>query len=187
MRGTGRLLQTWWDSRSRKTMIQFEVAGDILPDCEKLGAKELDIRAYPVSKKKSLDAVRYAWKLIDLIAAAVKSDRDTVYHNALRDYGVMYLAPVRPDAVESFDRMWRSSNHGFCEPTGDRPGIDADGRETTYTYLACYFGCHSYDSKEMSRLIDGLVYEAKQLGIETLPPAEIERMKELWKEKYGEE
>ena len=180
MRGTGRLLQTWWDSRSRKTMIQFEVAGDVLPDCEKLGAKELDIRAYPVSKKKSTDALRYAWKLIDLIAEAIRSDRDTVYRDALRDYGVMYMAPVRPDAVEAFDRMWRSSNHGFCESTGDGRGIDPNGNETTYTYLDCYFGCHSYDSKEMSRLIDGLVYEAKLVGVETLPPDEIARMKEAY-------
>ena len=35
---------------------------------------------------------------------------------------------------------------------------------------------HTYDSKEMSVLIDGIVSEAKDLGIETLPPSELERM-----------
>lgn len=32
----------------------------------------------------------------------------------------------------------------------------------------------------MSQLIDGTVEEAKALGIETLTPAELERMKNAW-------
>jgi hypothetical protein len=32
----------------------------------------------------------------------------------------------------------------------------------------------------MSRLIDGTVFEAKELGIETLTPNELERMKNEW-------
>lgn len=38
------------------------------------------------------------------------------------------------------------------------------------------------DTKQMSILIDGIVQEAKQLDIETLPPAELTRLKEGWKE-----
>ena len=34
-------------------------------------------------------------------------------------------------------------------------------------------GSHTYDSKEMSRLIDGTVSEAKELGIETMPLDEL--------------
>ena len=41
-------------------------------------------------------------------------------------------------------------------------------------------GSHTYDTKEMSRLIDGAVFEAQALGIETLPPDELERMKQQW-------
>ena len=33
----------------------------------------------------------------------------------------------------------------------------------------------------MSRLIDGTVFEAKELGIETLTPDELMRLKEQWK------
>lgn len=42
-------------------------------------------------------------------------------------------------------------------------------------------GSHTYDTKEMSRLIDGTVEEAKELGIETLTPDQVERMKQAWK------
>lgn len=37
-----------------------------------------------------------------------------------------------------------------------------------------------FDSRQMSILIDGVVEECKAVGIETLPPAEIERLKALW-------
>lgn len=42
-------------------------------------------------------------------------------------------------------------------------------------------GTSEYDTKEMSRFIDGIVSEAKELGIETLPPDEVARMKREWK------
>ena len=35
---------------------------------------------------------------------------------------------------------------------------------------------HRYDSKEMSILIDGIVSEAEEAGVETLPKYELERM-----------
>ena len=39
---------------------------------------------------------------------------------------------------------------------------------------------HLYNSEEMARLIDGTVTEAKELGIETLPPLEIKRLQDEW-------
>lgn len=46
--------------------------------------------------------------------------------------------------------------------------------------LQCYYGSHTYNTKEMSRLIDGVVTSCNELGIETLPPVELKRMKEQW-------
>jgi hypothetical protein len=47
--------------------------------------------------------------------------------------------------------------------------------------MAFLRGSHTYDTKEMSRLIDGVVEAAKELGIETLTPEQLERMKAAWK------
>ena len=41
------------------------------------------------------------------------------------------------------------------------------------------------DSREMSRLIEGAVQEAQNLGIETLTPGELARMNLEWGEKNG--
>jgi len=55
----------------------------------------------------------------------------------------------------------------------------ANGKE--FVHYCVMKPTHEYDSKEMSHLIDGTVDEAKELGIPTMTPAEIERMKQLWK------
>ena len=44
-------------------------------------------------------------------------------------------------------------------------------------------GSSDYDSKEMAHFIDCVVQEAKELGIETLTPTELERMKAEWRTK----
>jgi hypothetical protein len=43
-----------------------------------------------------------------------------------------------------------------------------------------YKETHTLDTKEMARLIDGVVSEAQALGIETRTPDEIAQMKSLW-------
>ena len=55
--------------------------------------------------------------------------------------------------------------------------IRYDGKATFYKI---YRGSHTYDTKEMSVLIDGTVMEAKELGIETMTPAELAEMKARW-------
>ncbi len=50
-----------------------------------------------------------------------------------------------------------------------------------FTHYCVLRPTHEYDSQEMSALIDGTVEEAKELGIQTMTPNEIERMKQLWK------
>ena len=53
--------------------------------------------------------------------------------------------------------------------------------DTDFTHWAVVKPSHTYDSMEMAALIDGTVEDAKELGIETMSPTDIERMKALWK------
>ena len=45
-----------------------------------------------------------------------------------------------------------------------------------------YKDSHKMDTKEMARVIDGAIREAKELGIETDTPRQIEEMKQKWAE-----
>jgi hypothetical protein len=53
--------------------------------------------------------------------------------------------------------------------------------DTLFSHYRVYKGSSEYDTREMAVLIDGIISEAKELDIETLPPAEIARMKEMWR------
>ena len=61
----------------------------------------------------------------------------------------------------------------MCESTGKSK---LEGYENVFAY----YGSSTYNTTEMSRLIDYVVDEAKELGIETLPPEQLNAMKESW-------
>ncbi len=63
-----------------------------------------------------------------------------------------------------------------CMPCGSK---EENGIEITFYRV--YRGSHTYNTEEMSILIDGTVQEAKDLGIETMTPDQIEEMKQKWK------
>lgn len=46
--------------------------------------------------------------------------------------------------------------------------------------MILWYGSSSYDTKEMSRLIDYIADEAKGLGIETMTPDELAQLKAAW-------
>ena len=54
-----------------------------------------------------------------------------------------------------------------------------NGKE--FTHYRIYKGTSEYNTREMSIFIDGVVHEAQNLDIETKTPAEIERIKNLWR------
>lgn len=56
---------------------------------------------------------------------------------------------------------------------------ELNGKE--FNHYIIYKGTSEYNTKEMSIFIDGVVQEAKQLGIDTRTPNEIEKLKRLWR------
>ena len=62
--------------------------------------------------------------------------------------------------------------HEHYKPTG----IIVEFEGVRYCKFYRIKGSSQYNTREMSRLIDGLVSECKECGIETLTPEELERM-----------
>lgn len=141
-----------------------------LRQCEKVS---IIIKKY--RQKRSLDANAYLWVLLQKIADALSTpgnrvDKWDVYLDMLSDYGVFTHVVVKPEAVERVKQEWRAVRELGEITVGSMTGIQ----------LQCYYGSHTYNTKEMARLIDGVITECRNMGIETLPPEEIERMKHQW-------
>ena len=136
-----------------------------IKDCQKLSIKAVKHR-----ERRSLDANAYLWVLLQKMAEAVHEDKWNIYLEVLGRYGVFTHIIVKPHMVDKVKEEWRT-----VKELGE---VCVNG--TTGIQLQCYFGSSTYNTKEMSVLIDGVVSEAKEMGIETLSPAELERMKAEW-------
>ena len=121
-------------------------------------------------EKRSLDANAYFWVLIGQIADVLKTDNESVYLKLLERYGVYTFVVVKPEVVNRIKQEWRLTKELGEVTINGKKGVQ----------IQCFFGSHTYDTKEMSRLIDGTVSEAKALGIDTRTPEEIFLMEQAW-------
>lgn len=134
--------------------------------------KKYEIKEY--KEKRSLDANGYMWKLIGEISKKLRIEKEEIYRDAIRNIGVYEVIPVKNEAVNRFIEGWCHNGLGWiCETTKSK----LEG----FTNILAYYGSSTYNTKEMSRLIDLIVQECKQLDIETMTPSELSILKEEWK------
>lgn len=142
-----------------------------IKDCEKL-----DIKAVKFRKKRSLDANAYLWVLCTKIAEEISTpeaviSKDEVYEEMLQKYGYLY------QDEEGYIPVTVKAGVDMSKITGHWKFYKSNGKFDSYLMIK---GSSEYDSAEMARFIDAVVYEAKELDIETATPAELERMKATW-------
>lgn len=139
---------------------------------------EWEVRPYRKARTHQQNA--YYWALLTQVADRMRISKTEAHNRMLRDYGqleivageVLYVMLPDTDAGEK-DALRSETYH--LRPTSQvRPG-DGDHGYRAYQLLR---GSSSYNTAEMSVLLDGLIQEAKNLGIETATPDEIARMRE---------
>ena len=126
-------------------------------------------------KRRSLSANNYCWLLAQKIAERVGTTKEVVYRKNIREVGSFTVVELAEEAVQRFIEVWQSNGIGYiAEPFGK-------GTQKGCTNVIAYHGSSAYNTKEMSRLIDALISEAKSVGVETLPDWQLEAMKTSWK------
>lgn len=159
--------------RGEDITITFTVneRSGIYEDYSKLvDCKKLRIKAEKYREKRSLDANAYMWVLLQKMAEILHTSKDDLYLDMLSKYGVFTHIIAKQKAVQRVKNEFRT-----VRELGE---VTVHG--VTGIQLQIYYGSSTYDTKEMSVLIDGVVNEAKDLGVDTLPPDEIRIMKERW-------
>lgn len=79
---------------------------------------------------------------------------------------------VEEKAFGNFKRIWEKQGLGFL--------VQEVTRKDKCVKVHCYYGSSTYDSKEMSLLIDLIVQECKQLNIEIKSKSEIDSLLKQW-------
>lgn len=140
--------------------------------------KPLRVKLTRWAEKRSLSANAYAWTLLGKLSAVLGMPPDDIYRQLIPDVGGNSTAVSVPlDGLEMLRRSWSNNGTGWMlEVIGvsDSPGmID----------VMLYYGSSVYDSAQMARLIDLIIAECRENGVEHLPPDKINAMLEAWDEK----
>ena len=126
-------------------------------------------------EKRSLDSNAYFWTLCGKLAAVLNIPTVEIYREYVENIGDNFdIVPVRDDAKDKWIKNWNEIGLGWiCKELGT-------SKIEGYTNVICYAGSSTYDSKQMSCLIELAVQDCREQGIETLPPHKLEMLNEEW-------
>lgn len=137
---------------------------------ELMKAEKLSIKIEKHREKRSLNANNYAWKLLTEIANELRSSKEEMYLEMLKRYGQSEMISV----------LSHIDIGGFIKYYEEAGESSINGK--LFKHYKVYKGSSEFSTEEMSVFLDGVVGEAKELGIQTETPEQIAKMKSLWGE-----
>lgn len=127
-----------------------------------------DVQIEKHKEKRSTNANAYLWKLVTEIGNTMRLSKEEVYENMLKSYGQSIMIPLpKGNNPSGYSKYYE------YECSRQLNGKDAD-------WYKIYKGSSEYNTKEMSILLEGVVQEARNLGIKTKDDIELERMIDKW-------
>lgn len=160
-----------------KTTFTFSTDSETAAEeLERLQDKDLRVKAVQYRRKRSLSANALFWACVGKIATATRADKWDVYLQLLKDYGKYTYIVCRPSMVDAVRSQWRESMVWNS--------VDVNGEEAVQ--MLCFFGSSSYNTKEMSVLIDGAIETMKELGLDLPMPQDIKTALEQWEVQNGQ-
>lgn len=165
-------------------LVTLEVTEIELKSLDEVKYADCDITVTKHRDKRSLTANGYLWELCGKIADKLSDDggaiftKEDVYRNAVREVGAYNDIYINIGAVDAFREVWQKRGIAwFCETV--------DGAGADMVQLRCYEGSSSYNSKQMSRIIDYIVQDCDALGIDHRTPNEINNLISLMESEHN--
>ena len=174
---SGKLLDLSRDFITRKPVISFIVNED-LHGIESMGDTDLVIKIGKRTKPRSLDSNAYFHVLCDKLRQKLGISMAACKNHLITSYGqIEYIEEgqaliYKTNAPYEYIQELEEAHLKFLK----------QGDDGAYWYKV-YRGSHTYNTQEMAKLIEGTIAEAKDQGIETATPDQIQRMQELWQQK----
>ena len=129
-----------------------------------------------VKKKRSTNANNYFWRLLQELCEVQNLDTIQEYKKRVKELGIFRRFRIEPKDVKTFETMWQDKGIAwFCE-IADTEYLGS----VEFKIINAYYGSSSFNSKQMSRLIDNLVQDCQAIGIETKSKTEIDALLKEW-------
>lgn len=154
-------------------MVTFEIHS--LPSLDDISGGDIQrISAVRHRNKRSKNANALLWECLGRIASTLRTDKWSVYLQMLKRYGEYTYVCVKPKAVEMLKRQWRE-----CEEIGT---IDINGQAAVQ--MLCYYGSSTYDTRQFSVLLDGVISEMKEMGLDTPTSEQMKQALDAWEKQH---
>lgn len=177
---TGTIEDISIDYKSNKAKISVLLETkqlDILEQVKNDGKLNICLKKY--RKGRSLNANSYFWQLLQELCGLVELDTVKEYKRRVKELGIFRQFKIETENIKTFEKMWTSQGIAwFCE-IADTTYIG----NTEFKIINAYYGSSSFNSKQMARLIDGVVQDCQPYGIETKPQKEINSLLKEWDRK----
>lgn len=159
------------NSLTNQASATFEIEPYIVKQLDNLASdKTYTIKLSVASGSRTKTQNAYMWELIGQISKKLFISKEQVYKNYVKDYGVYKPIPIKNEAVDDFVLKWEQGGLGWvCE-------VARDSKLNGYSLVLAYFGSSTYTKEEMKVLIEAIVMDCEEMGIETKPIEEILNM-----------
>lgn len=151
-------------------VVGLEIIEGNIGEVEKYKDHDLAVTLKQWRNKRSLNANALLWACINDICNTLGGDKWDVYLELLRKYGQYTFIEMPAEAFPKFKKMYRE-----CDVVGSRY---TDGGDILQ--VLCYYGSSNYDTKEFSVLLDGVIDDMRQAGIETPTDADLKAALDAW-------
>lgn len=180
---TGKITQISKDFETKGilvTLLLDDVPVQELQELKRHDSISVSIRKW--REKRSKDANAYFHVLVGKLADCIGISKARCKNILITRYGQPDFIGEKPVVIKTnipiVDMLEQEMLHCIA------CGCEIQNGDEIIFYRV-FRGSHTYNTKEMSLLIDGTVMECKEQGIETLPPAEIERMMAAYEKKHS--
>lgn len=158
----------------RGQMLTFAIQTDFKPFYDDLKDKQLDIEIKEHKEKRSLDANAYAWVLMGKLSSKLGIKTQDIYRYYVRNIGDNFTTIcVKNKAVNRLCEGWERNGIGWITET-----MPSKIEGCTNVFL--YYGSSTYDTKQMSILINHIVEDCREQGIQTETPEQLSNLLSLW-------
>ena len=173
MKTIGTIEDISMDLKNKKPKITLLLNSNEITLLEELKGLKLNVELKKWRQKRSLDANAYLWVLIKELSEVTDIEPKAIYRDAISFLNTYDVIPLKNEVVDRFISNWNKNGDGWiCEKF--------DSKLKGFTNVRAYYGSSVFDTKEMSKLIEIIVDECKEQGIETKPPEELRSLLEEW-------
>ena len=163
------------DMISGKQRLTLQLDGDFRADFDKLRDIDVEVTIKPYREKRSKNANAYLWELIGKESEVLNLPSVYIYQKAIREVGQWKDFHNMDEAdAKTLMTAWGKLGLGWFAQQLD---YEPDGE---HVVVRCWYGSSAYNSKRFSMLLDFVIADCKELGIETLPPAELAALMDDW-------